>query len=55
MAKQSRRRCAAAPLVVPMDLSDTDALGGLARQPKEELGRLDIVVNNLGGSDAPGV
>lgn len=37
-------------LVVPADLSDLDAAAGLAKAAVAELGRLDIVVNNVGGS-----
>lgn len=37
-------------LVVPADLSDLDAVSGLAGQAKEAFGRLDVVVNNVGGS-----
>lgn len=37
-------------LVVPADLSDLDAAAGLAAAAVEEFGRLDIVVNNVGGA-----
>ncbi|KRF16812.1 short-chain dehydrogenase [Nocardioides sp. Soil797] len=37
-------------LVVPADLMDTDAAAGLARTAYDEFGRLDIVVNNVGGT-----
>jgi 7-alpha-hydroxysteroid dehydrogenase len=37
-------------LVVPADLSDLDAAAGLADQAAAEFGRLDIVVNNVGGA-----
>jgi 7-alpha-hydroxysteroid dehydrogenase len=37
-------------VVVPMDVNDTEALGGLVEAATRELGRLDIVVNNAGGS-----
>ena len=37
-------------LVVPADLSDLDAAAGLAGAAAEEFGRLDIVVNNVGGA-----
>jgi 7-alpha-hydroxysteroid dehydrogenase len=37
-------------VVVPGDLSDLDVVAGLATVAKEELGRLDIVVNNVGGT-----
>jgi len=37
-------------VVVPADLSDLDAVAGLADTAKEALGRVDIVVNNVGGS-----
>ena len=36
--------------VVAADLSDLDAVAGLAATAKEAFGRLDIVVDNLGGS-----
>jgi 7-alpha-hydroxysteroid dehydrogenase len=35
---------------VPADLSDLDAVAGLARAARDAFGRLDIVVNNVGGS-----
>ncbi|HLH29396.1 MAG TPA: SDR family NAD(P)-dependent oxidoreductase, partial [Acidimicrobiales bacterium] len=44
--RASGRRAA----VVVADLSDLDAAAGLAARAREELGRLDIVVNNVGGS-----
>ncbi len=37
-------------LVVPADLSDLDAAAGLAAAAVEAFGRLDIVVNNVGGA-----
>ena len=37
-------------VVVPADLSDLDAVAGLADTAKAALGRVDIVVNNVGGS-----
>ncbi len=37
-------------VVVPADLSDLDAVAGLVDTTREEFGRLDIVVNNVGGS-----
>jgi 7-alpha-hydroxysteroid dehydrogenase len=37
-------------LVVPADLSDLDAAAGLAAAAHAELGRIDVVVNNVGGS-----
>jgi 7-alpha-hydroxysteroid dehydrogenase len=37
-------------LVVPADLSHLDAVTGLARAAHDEFGRLDIVVNNVGGT-----
>jgi 7-alpha-hydroxysteroid dehydrogenase len=40
------RRC----LVVPADLSDLDAVAGLAQAAHDEFGRLDTVVNNVGGT-----
>lgn len=36
--------------VVPADLSDLEAVAGLAAEAKKALGRLDIVINNVGGS-----
>lgn len=36
--------------VVPADLSDLDAVAGLATAAKDAFGRLDIVVDNLGGT-----
>lgn len=40
------RRC----VVVPADLSDLDAVAGLAQAAYDELDRLDTVVNNVGGT-----
>jgi len=37
-------------LVVAADLNDLDAVAGLADRAAEGLGRLDIVVNNVGGT-----
>ena len=37
-------------VVVPADLSDLDAAASLAATAAEEFGRLDIVVNNVGGA-----
>jgi 7-alpha-hydroxysteroid dehydrogenase len=37
-------------LVVPADLRDLDAAAGLAQAAYDEFGRLDIVVNNVGGT-----
>jgi 7-alpha-hydroxysteroid dehydrogenase len=37
-------------LVVPADLSDLDTVAGLAGAAGDAFGRLDIVVNNVGGS-----
>jgi 7-alpha-hydroxysteroid dehydrogenase len=37
-------------VAVPADLSDLDAAAGLAATAAEEFGRLDIVVNNVGGA-----
>lgn len=37
-------------LVVPADLSDLDAVAALAPAAVEGLGRLDVVVNNVGGT-----
>ena len=37
-------------VVVPADLMDLDAVAGLAQAAADELGRLDVVVNNVGGT-----
>ncbi len=37
-------------LVVPADLSDLDAVASLAATAHEAFGRLDIIVNNVGGA-----
>lgn len=37
-------------LVVPADLSDLEAVAGLAQAAVDAFGRLDVVVDNLGGS-----
>ena len=37
-------------VVVPADLSDLDAAAGLAGAAADAFGRLDIVVNNVGGA-----
>lgn len=37
-------------LVVPADLSDLDAVAGLAQAAMDEFGRIDTVVNNVGGA-----
>jgi 7-alpha-hydroxysteroid dehydrogenase len=37
-------------VVVPADLSDLDAVAGLAGAARDAFGRLDIVINNVGGS-----
>lgn len=37
-------------VVVPADLAQLDAIAGLAETAKRELGRIDVVVNNVGGS-----
>ncbi len=37
-------------LIVPADLMDLDAVAGLADAAAAEFGRLDIVVNNVGGT-----
>jgi 7-alpha-hydroxysteroid dehydrogenase len=38
------------PVVVPADLTDLDAAAGLATAAMDAFGRLDIVVNNVGGA-----
>lgn len=37
-------------VVVPANLADTDAVADLAQTAYDELGRLDVVVNNVGGT-----
>jgi 7-alpha-hydroxysteroid dehydrogenase len=37
-------------VVVPADLNDLEAVAALAEQARSELGRLDVVVNNVGGA-----
>ena len=37
-------------VVVPADLNDLDAVASLARSASDAFGRLDIVVNNVGGA-----
>ncbi len=37
-------------VVVPADLNDLDAVAALAQTAYDELGRLDLVVNNVGGT-----
>ena len=37
-------------MIVTADLNDLDAVAGLATVAKDELGRVDIVVNNVGGA-----
>lgn len=37
-------------VVVPADLSDLDEVAMLAQRAQDELGRLDVVVNNVGGT-----
>ncbi|MGH3411594.1 MAG: SDR family oxidoreductase [Marmoricola sp.] len=37
-------------VVVPADLNDLDEAAGLAERAYHELGRLDVVVNNVGGT-----
>jgi len=39
----------ASALVVEADLSDLDAVAGLVGRARERFGRLDVVVNNVGG------
>ncbi len=36
--------------IVPADLSDLDAVAGLAGTAREAFGRIDVVVNNVGGT-----
>lgn len=45
VADTGRRAC-----VVPADLSDLDQVTALAAAARDEFGRLDIVVNNVGGT-----
>ena len=49
VAGQARRQGGRA-LVMPMDVSETDNLVTLARAAVEEYGRIDVVVNNAGGT-----
>ena len=42
--------CGRSAVVVPADLSDLDAAAGLAAAAVDAFGRLDIVVNNVGGA-----
>ena len=44
------RRAGRRAHVVPADLMDLDAAAGLAQAAFDEFGRLDIVVNNVGGT-----
>jgi 7-alpha-hydroxysteroid dehydrogenase len=37
-------------VVVPADLNDLDQVAALATAAKDELGRIDVVVNNVGGT-----
>lgn len=37
-------------VVVPADLSDLDAVAGLAGAARDAFGRIDVVVNNVGGT-----
>lgn len=37
-------------VVVPADLNDLDAVGALAQSARDSFGRLDIIVNNVGGA-----
>jgi 7-alpha-hydroxysteroid dehydrogenase len=37
-------------VVVPADLSDLDAVAALVDQAREAFGRLDVVINNVGGA-----
>ena len=37
-------------VAVPADLSDLDAVAGLVDRARDEFGRLDVVVNNVGGA-----
>ncbi|XVS61982.1 SDR family oxidoreductase [Actinosynnema sp. CA-299493] len=46
------RRTGSRPHVVPGDLSDPDAAAALADRAAAEFGRLDVVVNNVGGGSA---
>lgn len=46
LIRQAGRRA----LVVPADLMDTDAAAALAQAAYDEFGRLDIIVNNVGGT-----
>jgi 7-alpha-hydroxysteroid dehydrogenase len=37
-------------VIVPADLSDLDAVAGLVDHARDAFGRLDLVVNNVGGA-----
>ena len=50
VAKDGRGRSAGGRYVVPADLMDLEAVAGLADAAYDEFGRLDIVVNNVGGT-----
>jgi 7-alpha-hydroxysteroid dehydrogenase len=50
LVAKSVRAAGRRALVVPADLSDTDAVAALARSAYDEFGRLDTLVNNLGGT-----
>ena len=49
VAARSRRPGRRA-VVVQADLNDLEAVAGLVEQARQEFGRLDIVVNNVGGT-----
>lgn len=44
------RAAGGSALVMPCDVNDADALERIVAQTVEELGRIDVVVNNAGGS-----
>lgn len=39
---------------IPADLASAEGTGGVVREVLERFGRLDILINNLGGSETPG-
>ncbi len=44
------RACGRRAHVVTADLSDLDAMAGLASEAEQAFGRLDVVINNVGGT-----
>jgi len=50
MVADQARRLGARAVVVPTDVNDNDAVAALATRCVDELGSIDVVVNNAGGS-----